>query len=148
MYDSSRIASLELGLVLFEIAFSMCMCWYDWGSFCSIEPHEPKSHPLICTTLFASPLCLSPCLCCCPLYTTQLAYRYSPYPCQGLVERHFHVKLGSLQSLANFGYVSSGLFGGICDSSLYSPCHSRAFRLSKKRKRNDWKRRKLRKMLI
>jgi len=31
-----------------------------------------------------------------PLHTTHLAYRYSPYPCQGLVERQFHIELGSL----------------------------------------------------
>jgi len=30
--------SLELGSVLFEITFSMCICRHDWGSFHFIQP--------------------------------------------------------------------------------------------------------------
>jgi len=49
--DSSMIASLELGFVLFEITFSICICRYDWGNFYFIQPHKPKSHPLMSTPL-------------------------------------------------------------------------------------------------
>jgi len=49
--DSSIIASLKVGSVLFEITFSMCICQYDWGNFYFIQPHKPKSHPLMSTPL-------------------------------------------------------------------------------------------------
>ena len=48
MCDSSTIVSRELGFVVFEIAFSICVCWLDWGKFLVSYSHMSQKATYRC----------------------------------------------------------------------------------------------------
>jgi len=74
--------------------------------------------------------------------TTHLVYVHSLHLCHGLVEQHFHIKMGWFWRLILLGYSIGLVYWRNCELILCFPCHLHFPLKEKNREKRCWKREK------